>query len=141
MPEQKITLGEAAVRARRVYAEHEQRVRAANEREARECADLYCGNDIEQRIRDVILGYYLADSEWDFDLTDDAEIVKIGLHMWRIILEYADSAHSGDCTNECHSCVRCRADHLRELAQRAIAAADALEMQTASRARETEEPR
>lgn len=51
--------------------------------------------------------------------------VPHGLILWahNLLTNGKDAAHSGDCTNECHSCVRCTADRALRDADAILAAA------------------
>jgi hypothetical protein len=66
--------------------------------------------------REEIAAFLLARDEADTNV-----LVPHGLILWarNLLTNGKDAAHSGDCTNECHSCIRCTAD-------RALRDADAI---------------
>jgi hypothetical protein len=70
----------------------------------------------------IILGYSIASAEYEIDACSplDDGVIEQGVSWMRTFCAGVKEKHSGDCTNECHSCIRCQSEVVFEVADRAM---------------------
>ena len=75
--------------------------------------------DAFNSIRDIAFTCYLLETTWDDDICiedADGEYIRRKLVVWNKYLPSLNEEHSGDCTNECHTCTRCYVEKFINLA-------------------------
>jgi hypothetical protein len=79
--------------------------------------------DRDRAIEAVACALAVMERIWDYDLPQTADTVKENINIWERLTgylkddpHYSNGKHSGDCTNESHSCLRCEVEKLREMA-------------------------
>ena len=71
--------------------------------------------------RGIMAGMWIERWMWDLDLTDDEidQAIEYGIKALLADEAAKNQGHSGDCTNLCHSCLRCAWEFHSESAKKA----------------------